>query len=261
MAVSRVAVAAVAALLGISAAYDPPSTYAPKCRMPGERCMGAPGFPAVEKVACCATLSCNAPDTSYGGYGRVCGKSNVAQAATKPPTYASKCRAAGARCMGAPGFPYVDWIACCDGLSCDAPDTSRGGYGNLCSKDYGVPVATKPPTYEPKCRPAGERCMGAPGFPYVDWIACCDGMSCDAPDTSHGGYGKTCSKDYVAPPAKPPTYAPKCRAAGERCMGAPGFAAVEWIACCDGLSCNAPDGSYGGYGKVCSKTIVIDYVL
>jgi hypothetical protein len=109
---------------------------------------------------------------------------------------APKCRAAGERCMGAAGYPAVEWIDCCDGMTCDAPDTGYNGYGKTCSKGYSAPVTTKAPTYAPKCRAAGERCMGAAGYPAVEWIDCCDGMTCDAPDTGYNGYGKTCAKGY-----------------------------------------------------------------
>jgi hypothetical protein len=45
-------------------------------------------------------------------------------------------------------------------------------------------------------------------------------------------------------------YAPT-RAEGERCMGADGYAAVEWIPCADGLEC--VEDVAKGYGKFCEK--------
>lgn len=203
--------------------------YPPKCRKDGERCIGAHGFPGVEWIPCCSG-DCSTPDTSYGGYGKVCGP------AKKYP-HAPTCRKDGERCMGAHGFPAVEWISCCSG-DCSVPDTSYGGYGKLCGSGHYHPPA--PPA--PKCRAEGERCAGAHGKPAVPWVDCCHGMSCDAPDTSYGGYGKVCSYGYVAPPPPAPKYVPppppKCLKFGSTCE-------PYGTKCCNYYACNKLYNSYG----------------
>jgi hypothetical protein len=133
-------------------------------------------------------------------------------------------------------------IKCCDGLSCN-PSSSYDAKGKICSKTYVAPTPT--PTYAtpapPKCRPEGERCAGDQGFPAVPWIKCCDGLTCDGPDTSYKGYGKVCSKGYVAPtPTPTPTYATD--APPPTCVKSGGDCDVYGKKCCNKLKCTK------GYG-------------
>jgi hypothetical protein len=140
----------------------------------------------------------------------------------------------------------VDYHPCCEG-SCDMPDPSYGGYGLVCSKGGYKPTA--PPA--PKCYKEGERCIGAPGKPFVEYCSCCEG-ACDKPDPSYGGYGMVCSKGgYTpSPPTKAPVYTtppkaytvvePKCVKSGESCD-------PYGLKCCDMVSCVASSKNPGKY--------------
>jgi hypothetical protein len=104
------------------------------------------------------------------------------------------------------------------------------------------------PAPEKTCYKTGERVKGAPGYPYVPYLAgCCS--PADAPQAGDG-WGEFCSPSrggsYTAPapaPAPAPVYAPasggNCHSAGQRCAGAPGYAAVQ-VRTLDFLAPSAP---------------------
>lgn len=85
---------------------------------------------------------------------------------------------------------------------------------------------------EAMMRGDGERCEGAEGYEFVEWVPCADGLVCaEVPEM---GWGKFCV-NY--------------RGDGERCMGAEGYEAVAWIPCAEGLACE--DKPEMGWGKFC----------
>lgn len=88
------------------------------CYKPGERCIGAPGFPLVPWLGCCGNYVCEGKTKDYGF---VCIAPNKAPSevvsTTVPHTNASEiCSAKGQRCGG-----YHN--DCCEHLFC-APDMS-----------------------------------------------------------------------------------------------------------------------------------------
>lgn len=204
---SRVAIVAAVALFAVSSAYKYTPTE-PTCTATGEKCAGAPGKPYVPYAKCCDETKECAADPSLG-WGRFC--------VDKPMpygTYAPKCYKAGERCMGAPGKPYVDYYPCCDGSPC--VEDAAMGYGGFCKpppKDYyGKPE-------EPMCYAESERCMGAPGKPYVPYHPCCAGECVkDAamgygyfckptpPTKDYGYYEKTEEDNPVMPSPEPKSY-------------------------------------------------------
>jgi FAD/FMN-containing dehydrogenase len=106
------------------------------------------------------------------------------------PAPTGNCRAAGERCIGAAGFPAVQWLTsglnggpCCAG-TCSIQ--KAGDWGTFCS---GGIQAAPVPAPAGTCRPSGERCIGASGFPTVAWIPCCSG-ACSA--TKSNDWGTFC---------------------------------------------------------------------
>lgn len=81
----------------------------------------------------------------------------------------------GETCMGAMKKPLVEWCGCVSGASCTGPP-GKEGYGATCVKSV------------EKCHPVGERCLGAPAFPYVHYGAgcCVDGSECIDADEEYG---------------------------------------------------------------------------
>lgn len=159
--------------------------------------------------------------------------------ATAVLSYEPTCRASGERCLGAAYKPVVPWVPCCDG-GCDVPHPE---WGMICGKPKASYVEKKYDEEKPKCRKAGERCIGAAYKPAVPWIPCCEG-GCDA---EHPDWGMMCGKkEYVKKYAEEK---PKCRKEGERCIGAAYKPAVPWIPCCEG-GC---DVEHPDWGMMCSK--------
>lgn len=110
-------------------------------------------------------------------------------------SYSPKCTGTGDRCAGAPGKPYVEYAPCCDEGKVCASDSSLG-WGRFC--------IDKPMYYGgEKCYNSGERCMGAPNKPYVDYYPCCDGSPCvEDKAMGWGGFCKA-TPGYYAPPMPP----------------------------------------------------------
>jgi hypothetical protein len=101
-------------------------------------------------------------------------------------------------------------------MSCDAPDSSYGGYGKMCSKSYTSYATTAAP---PKCLKAGDECDSSKP-------TCCDKMTC----TKGYGYNAkyTCEMHATTPP--PTTTTAKCLAAGSKCGD-------MYSKCCAGSEC------------------------
>lgn len=109
----------------------------------------------------------------------------------------------------------------------------------------------------PQCRRDGERCIGAPGHPFVPWIECCDSLRCETNDTSEDGYGFVCSVGITDRPASKDVKASQCRRAGESCMGGPGQPLVQWIPCCDEMTCgDQTNDEIEDVHRVCVETNV-----
>jgi FAD/FMN-containing dehydrogenase len=101
---------------------------------PGERCIGAPGYPAVPWLGGCCTGDC-APDAAKG-WGQWCPKVSgppaptPAPAITTAPTGSCTKTAPSQRCIGAPGYPAVPWLGgCCIG---DCAPNAAKGWGQWC---------------------------------------------------------------------------------------------------------------------------------
>jgi FAD binding domain/Berberine and berberine like len=117
-------------------------------------------------------ITCGAPTTTIST-----GPTPPTPSAT---TTTGSCTAAGQRCAGAPGFPLVPYIGCCSG-GCN-PDASKG-WGSWCPSSG---TSTNPPG---TCTPLNQRCAGATGFPFVQYIGCCAG-NCNI--DANRGWGKWC---------------------------------------------------------------------
>lgn len=173
------------------------------------------------------------------------------------------------KCAGAPGKPYVHYVPCEEGYACTEKTTySAGEWGRYCmpaSKDY----------YVGKCHKTGDRCMGAAGKPYVEYLPCCTkGKVCremTSDDKAYGAEtwgrycisykGDTVSVDkYMNEKPKYDSkhseydskfYDYKCHVSGARCASAPGFPHVEYgNGCCYGSDSCVSD-AYIGWGKFC----------
>jgi hypothetical protein len=213
------------------------------CYGPGQRAVGAPGKPAVEYQPCCDGA---APAAKDGDWGLFCPGGGVAT--TSPPSGGgggggSKCYASGERAIGATGKPAVDYKPCCDG---GAPVARTGDWGLFCP---GGVATTAPPSGggSTKCYASGERSIGAPGKPAVEYKPCCDG---GAPAAKTGDWGLFCPGGGVVttPPSGGGGGSSKCYASGERAIGAPGKPAVEYKPCCGG---GAPVAKTGDWGLFC----------
>lgn len=251
-------------------------SYEPTCIKDGEKCSGAKGYDMVYHKPCCSKgYKCvdvtGWVGKQYGepkGWGSHCLK-------VEPKAY-PKCTPIGARCTGQTGYDWVMGATCCDGGSCEGKE---GYWGKFCvakktydykpkptaapkyvpsTPKYEAPkpkyVAPTPkPSYGKKCYAIGERCMGAPGKPAVEYLGCCEG-SCTGTSKAYGAYGTYCEKDYGRKPESK-----KCYKEGERCIGAKGKPYVEylgdskWDGCCDGYACTGTGSKYGydAYGKYC----------
>lgn len=89
---------------------------------PGERCRGAPGYPAVpwHSPPCAGGAACDVPDPEYGF--------------RCPETYHSSasCYKTGERAQGAPGKPAVEWRPCCDQKDEQLEKDEPGAWGKFC---------------------------------------------------------------------------------------------------------------------------------
>lgn len=137
----------------------------------------------------------------------------------------------GEKCMGAPGFPPVEYLGCEEGLECigDASD-----WGKVCVKSTAT-SCRKVRDGEARKYTEGEKCRGASGYPAIPYFGCADGLECtgDAPD-----WGKICVKVGGQRRYKE----------GEKCRGAQGHPAVPYRGCADGLECT---GDASDWGKIC----------
>lgn len=139
--------------------------------------------------------------------------STLAACLAAPPEkrYSPQCRPDGERCIGADNYPAVAWIPCCAGQECTGADTSRGGYGRVCTP-------MRPDPQPPQCRVGGARCVGEPGKPAVAWVPCCAEYECSAKDTGDGRYGALCARRAEAYPANPPA---SCHTGGITALARP----------------------------------------
>jgi hypothetical protein len=95
-----------------------------------------------------------------------------------------------------------------------------------------APAADLDPTSAPDprktCYETGEKAIGAPGYPAVQYLPCC--TLGDSPiETPSKDWGMFCM-----PPSSYPTTAPakKCYNTGEKAIGAPGKPAIPYLSCC-----------------------------
>jgi hypothetical protein len=175
-------------------------------------------------------------------------------------------------CAGAPGKPYVHYVPCEAGYHCvEKSSYAPGEWGRYClpiPKDY----------YAGKCYKTGERCMGAEGKPYVEYLPCCiKGDVCrehSPKETGNGNdssWGSFCvAYDGAGEPDYKKAYETekeqdtktqydvkyydyKCHITGSKCGGAPGFPYVEYgNGCCSSTESCVPD-AYMGWGKFCKS--------
>lgn len=150
------------------------------CYANGQRCQGAPGFPAVEWKPCCdGNAQC--VDNAALGWGKWCQTENDNN--NQPD---DTCYNVNERCQGAPGFPFVQFKPCCDAdATCE--DNEALGWGKWCTSPNS---GGQDP--DPTCYNEGERCQGAPGFPFVEFKPCCDGNG-ECVDNEALGWGKWCT--------------------------------------------------------------------
>lgn len=197
-----------------------------ECYAEGEKCIGAPNYPAVPYKPCCSgSCTGNAKD-----WGMVCVSSGGGGGGSSQ----GQCYNIGQKCQGAPGYPNVPYLGCCDGECTGA----ASDWGKVCvakSSAGGV---------NGKCYKYGEKCQGAPGFPNVPYLGCCEGECTGAASdwgkicvAKSGGDGNSGSSG-------------KCYSMGERCEGAPGKPPVPYLGCCAGYECT---GSHPEWGKICIK--------
>lgn len=249
------ALAAAAAVTAVaSAQYGGAS---PKCYALGERCEGAYGYDYVESYPCCDEKATCSGQDSY--YGKVCAMAeeynsyNPYPVKTEAPIsvdyYTTKKAADPVDYYTKKAADPVDYPAY--PVKTEAPTKDYGYPTEAPTKDYGyggespkVDYPKKKYGYEhPKCYEIGERCCGADGYEFVEWLGCCDPKATCTGKDEH--YGKVCE---IASPYHHSygEYAPKCYKLGERCVGAAGYDYVEWCPCCDeGATCTGKDEHYG----------------
>lgn len=114
-----------------------------KCYKTGQRCAGAPGKPYVDYHPCCKPSDSCAEDADMG-WGSFCKPSGGYYSAP-----GDKCYKTGARCMGAPGKPYVTYMPCCESGD-ECVKDSYMGWGYFCKGSTSYPETPKsyykPPT-------------------------------------------------------------------------------------------------------------------
>jgi hypothetical protein len=211
------------------------------CAKDGERCAGAAGHPLIPYVPCCSTeaqgIHCAKKKTyAANEWGMFC----VSRDDTQQTSYAR-----GERCMGAPGKPFVKFLPCRDAGDVCAED-AKLGWGAFC-KPGALTTTTPSPADKKTCYNAGERCMGAPGKPFVKYMPPCDAkMVCREEPVL--GWGS-----WVMPALPVPgSSALTCYQSGERCAGAPGKPFVQWLGCCDPKdNCEVDESK--GWGSFCKR--------
>jgi hypothetical protein len=173
------------------------------------------------------------------------------------------------KCAGAPGYPYVHYVPCDEGYHCVEKDSyAAGDWGRYClpiTKGY----------YTDKCHKTGEKCMGAAGFPYVEYAPCCkEGDVCREKTGEKPAYGEESWGSFCLPSEgeEKPVYKEdskydskffdcKCHTTGSKCQGAPGFPYVEYgNGCCSSTDSCVPD-PYMGWGSFCKPltSVYSDY--
>jgi hypothetical protein len=98
---------------------------------PGERCVGAEGYPAVPWLGGCCVGTCEVDAAK--GWGKWCPAGTTTTTIAPVVTSMAGCAKTppGKRCAGAEGYPAVPWLGgCCVG-SCDV-DAAKG-WGKWCS--------------------------------------------------------------------------------------------------------------------------------
>jgi hypothetical protein len=181
------------------------------------------------------------------------------------------------KCAGAPGKPYVHYVPCQEGYHCVEKDS----YGSDEWGRYCLPVPKG--YYDDKCYKTGEKCMGAAGKPYVEYLPCCtQGEVCKELLTYPAEYGVVKDDEWgsFCVPAgnddKVPVYDVKekagyeyshkfydykCHTTGFRCATADGFPYVDsGNGCCSSKEACVPD-AYMGWGKFCKplEKVYSDY--
>jgi hypothetical protein len=157
------------------------------CTLAGERCAGAEGKQYVQYAPCCdSTLwYIQKPSATADEWGAFC----------MPPTDKKMCYATGQRCKGAAGDPYVQFMSCCS-LDDECVEDALLGWGSFCTSK----AKTSPPTTTTeKCYMTGERCMGAPGFPYIPYQKCCNEQD-ECVEDSSSGWGSFCKPSQAHAP-------------------------------------------------------------
>lgn len=138
------------------------------CYFPGERSVGAEGYPEVEYKPCCdGGEAVPRPDE----WGLFCPGS-------LPTVPVPTCAKYGERVVGAEGYPPVEFNFCCDGWT---PSPKEGDWGKFC---LGGDFETG------GCYGPGERQTGGFGYPAVQYKPCCNGK----PSVSvEGDWGEFCT--------------------------------------------------------------------
>jgi hypothetical protein len=219
------------------------------CPLPYLYDMGSPSCAAALTAAAVAcVLGAAAADSySYGDYKEY----NVREVSKKD-----------LKCAGSPGKPYVHYVPCEDGYHCVEKDS----YGSDEWGRYCLPIPKG--YYEGKCYKTGEKCMGAAGKPFVQYLPCCTaGNVCK--ELAYGIAKDSEWGSFCVPAAgedKPPVYGQKdqpkseydskfydykCHATGSKCSGAPGYPYVDYgNGCCSATDSCVPDSSKG-WGNFC----------
>jgi hypothetical protein len=153
--------------------------------------------------------------------------------AAYPVRMTKTCFSEGEVCRGA-NAGVSNELPCCDGFTCSGNDPVLGP---ICEKARAAELYTVSSRSE--CYASGERCIGAPDFPFVPYKPCCGGMTCTAKDAT---YGLACEVPVNAPIPSP---ALQCYPVGQRCAGAPGFPLVPDMPCCGDMTCTAQDSEFG----------------
>lgn len=95
--------------------------------------------------------------------------------------FAFNCYAVGERCMGAPGFDFVEWRCCENGGTCD--ETRQNDWGKFCR--------AADSSGSGQCASGGQKCGGAEGFDYVEPKSCCSATD-ECREAPNLGWGLHC---------------------------------------------------------------------
>lgn len=145
--------------------------------------------------------------------------------------YPTKCYKKGERCIGAKGYPKVDYYPCCDNVKRVSVSYD---WGEFCGE-------------APMKKPV--KCAGEEGYPYFEYKSCAPGYHCVKPDSSYKyGWGMYCMPNGYHVDSKTVSKDNKtCYDDGERCIGAPGYNAVPYKPCCSGATPASKIKSDGKY--------------